>query len=150
MVGPTFEQQLRNLLRSMHDQGILDHHFENVRRLQAHGNPHFLTEVITMFVNDADGSMGEITRLINQPELDYETLGQYLHQLRGSSASIGGCRMANACREFRQAVDARDKERCINGFHGIRHEYRDLRACFDSILQIQRSIIEYENRRRQP
>ncbi|XP_031270573.1 histidine-containing phosphotransfer protein 2-like [Pistacia vera] len=148
MVGTSLEQQLRNFLRSMHDQGILDHNFENVRRLQTQGNPQFLTEVITMFINDADVSMAETTRLMNEPELDYETLTSYLHQLRGSSASIGGCRMAVACRDVRQAIDARDKARCLETFERVKQEYQTLRSSFNNILQLERSILAYENRRR--
>ncbi|XP_044506986.1 histidine-containing phosphotransfer protein 1-like [Mangifera indica] len=130
-----------NFLRLLHDQGILDHNFENVRRTQAQGNHLVLSEVLTMFIYHIDVSMTETTRLMTEPELDYETLADYLQMLQGKSASIGGCLMAAACREVRQAIDARDKARCLETFELVKQEYLTLK----NILLLERCAMAYEN-----
>ncbi|XP_044497765.1 uncharacterized protein LOC123219879 [Mangifera indica] len=155
MEGPSVEQQLRNFIRNMRDQGILDHRFENLRRSEAHGDPQVLTDEILIFIVDADISTAEITSLMNNPALDYQTLGEQLYQLRRKTARVGGFRMVAACLEFCQAIDARDKARCVEGFHGIINEYRDFRICLVSILQMLEQLIQaqrlnVENRRRRP
>ncbi|XP_044506762.1 uncharacterized protein LOC123226313 [Mangifera indica] len=106
MVENSLEQALRNFHRCFYEKGVLDHNFENVKRSEAQGN---LIEVVTKFINTVDVFMEETTGLMNEPELDYETLNSHLHRLQGRSASIGGCRMAAACRDVRQAIDAGDK-----------------------------------------
>ncbi|XP_044482049.1 histidine-containing phosphotransfer protein 4-like [Mangifera indica] len=149
MVGITLEQQLRNLLRSLHDQGILDLNFENVRRARARWDSQCLIEAVTALIDDLDVSMAETAGLMNldEPELDYETLDCYIHQLQERSASIGGCRMVVACRNSQQAIDAKDKARCVETFEQVKQEYQTLRDALNNFLQLERYIMAYENRR---
>ncbi|EOY33504.1 hypothetical protein QUC31_018902 [Theobroma cacao] len=150
MVGTTLSQELKNYIQSMHDQGVLDHHFDHVKALQNEENPQFVMEVISMFCQDAEIGVAEITRFLNAPVVDFAKVINFVHQLKGSSSSIGGQRMALACRELRQASENRDKERCLEIFERMKQEYNTLRGCLNAISQMERTILENETRRRNP
>ncbi|XP_044504331.1 uncharacterized protein LOC123224703 isoform X2 [Mangifera indica] len=124
--------------------GILDHNFENVRRSEAQGNPRVFTDVVIKFMKEVDVIMEETIELVNEPELNYETLSTHLHQLQGRSASIGGCRMAAACRNSRQAINARDKARCLETVEQVKQEYHTLRSAFKYIVGVARYILAQE------
>ncbi|XP_022730057.1 histidine-containing phosphotransfer protein 1-like [Durio zibethinus] len=149
MVGTTLSQQLRNYIQTMHDQGILDHHFDHVKSLQNEENPQFVMEVISMFSHDAEIGISQATEFLNCV-VDFAKVICFVHQLKGSSSSIGGQRMAMACRELRHACDIRSKERCLEIFGRLKQEYNTLHECLNTISQMERTIIANETRRRQP
>ncbi|XVF19748.1 hypothetical protein REPUB_Repub11eG0137500 [Reevesia pubescens] len=111
MVGTTHAQELKNYIQAMHDQGILDHHFDHVKSLQNEENPQFVVEVISMFSHDAQIVIAQLTTFLNAAVVDFAKAISFVHQLKGSSSSIGGQRMALACRELRHACDNRKMER---------------------------------------
>ncbi|KAK8514441.1 hypothetical protein V6N12_009147 [Hibiscus sabdariffa] len=111
MVGTTLSQQLNNYIQTMHEQGILDYHFDHVKALQNEENPRFVMEVISMFAHDAEAGIAHLTTVLNSAVVDFAKVISFVHQLKGSSSSIGGVRMALACREIRHACDNLDKER---------------------------------------
>ncbi|XVF69134.1 hypothetical protein PTKIN_Ptkin11bG0056300 [Pterospermum kingtungense] len=151
MVGTTLSQQLKNYIQTLqHDQGILDHHFDHVKALQNEENPQFVMEVISMFSHDAETGIAQLTTFLNSDVVDYGKVISFVHQLKGSSSSIGGQRMALACRELRHACDNRDKERCLEIFERLKQEYYTLRECLSVISQMERAIMANESRRRQP
>ncbi|KAL5775689.1 hypothetical protein ACOSP7_013246 [Xanthoceras sorbifolium] len=135
MVGTTLKQQLRNFTQSMYDQGILDLHFENLMALQNHEHPHFVMQTIGMYINDADTSMAAVTRLLSDPEVNFDNLISNVQQLRGSSARIGGRRVALVCLDLQIACDDECKERCVELFERVKPEYRTLRDCLNHIRE---------------
>uniref|UniRef100_A0A2N9FK94 Histidine-containing phosphotransfer protein n=1 Tax=Fagus sylvatica TaxID=28930 RepID=A0A2N9FK94_FAGSY len=149
MVGIDLRQQLQNYIESMHEQGILDHNFHNVQDLQNEENPHFVLEVVTMFCNDAENGIAQLARYLDELVVDYPKVTGLSHQLRGSSSSVGGHRMALACRELRRASDVNNKEGCFEALGRVRHEYRILRDNLNNISQMERSIITNAARRGQ-
>ncbi|XP_022752589.1 histidine-containing phosphotransfer protein 1-like [Durio zibethinus] len=149
MVGTTLSEQLNNHIQTMHDQGILDHHFDHVKKLQNEGNPQFVVRVISMFFNDAETGIAQITSFLNSDDVDFAKTINYVHQLKGCSSSIGGQRMALACSELRNACDDRDKQRCLEIFERVKQEYSTLQECFNTISQMERTIAN-ETGGRQP
>ncbi|KAK4854746.1 hypothetical protein QYF36_000732 [Acer negundo] len=120
------------------DRGILDHHFQDVRGLQGPENPRFVSEMITTFINDADVAMATVTRLLmnNSEVLNFDNLFSIVHPLKGSSASIGGRRMALVSHELCLACNERNKERFLENFERLKPEYQSLRESLDYIRQI--------------
>ncbi|XWS71492.1 hypothetical protein CRYUN_Cryun03dG0142400 [Craigia yunnanensis] len=86
MVGTTVSQQLKNYVETMHNQGILDHHFDHVKSLQNEENPRFVLNVISMFFNDAENAIAHLTAYLNSPVVDFAKVIGFVHQLRGSSS----------------------------------------------------------------
>ncbi|PQQ10349.1 histidine-containing phosphotransfer protein 2-like isoform X2 [Prunus yedoensis var. nudiflora] len=139
MPGATLlTQQLNNFIRSLREQGILDFHFEELKELES-DTPYLVVEAITMFLRDADCSIAELLRTL---------VTEITFQLKGSSSSVGGCRMAHACCELRDASEAYSKERSLSGFDRVRREYLVLRENLNQILQMEHAINAFEPRRR--
>ncbi|XP_023884467.1 histidine-containing phosphotransfer protein 2 [Quercus suber] len=149
MVGTDLRQQLNNYIQSMCDQGILDNQFQSVQALKTEENPHFVLETVTGFCNDADNGIAQMTRYLEGPVVDFTNLTGLSHFLRGSSSSIGGIRMALACRDLRRASEANNKQECIEGMARLKHEYNSLKEGLNNISQIERQIIVNAQRGRQ-
>ncbi|GAV59207.1 Hpt domain-containing protein [Cephalotus follicularis] len=149
MVAPVLDQRLSSFIQTMHEQGILDHNFDHVKNLQNEESPRFVVEVISMFLGDADVGMADITKYLSEPDVDYTRVINVAHQLKGGSGSLGGLRMANACRELRLATDDRDKQRCLETFDRLKQEYRILRENLTLIAQMETTILCNEARARQ-
>jgi histidine-containing phosphotransfer protein len=47
-----------------HLQGILDDHFDHVQKLQTEVNPRFLLDIVTVFCQDAENSIAELTKYL--------------------------------------------------------------------------------------
>ncbi|XP_020422193.1 histidine-containing phosphotransfer protein 2-like isoform X1 [Prunus persica] len=159
MPGATLlTQQLNNFIRSLREQGILDFHFEELKELES-DTPCLVVEAITMFLRDADCSIAELLRTLGAPLINYTRVTEIAFQLKGSSSSVGGCRMAHACCELRDASEAYSKERnsffgkcyafrSLSGFDRVRREYLVLRENLNQILQMEQAINAFEPRRR--
>ncbi|KAA3485824.1 histidine-containing phosphotransfer protein 1-like [Gossypium australe] len=141
-------QQLNDYIRTMHDQGILDDKFDQLLALRREQNPRFINELISMFTNDAEACIAEITNALSLTEVDFSTIITKLHQLKGSTSGIGGHRMYQACCEFRVAAADGDKDRCDELFLRVKEEFNTLKQCFDSISEMRRNIISNGTRRR--
>ncbi|XP_058004119.1 histidine-containing phosphotransfer protein 2 [Hevea brasiliensis] len=148
MVGIELRQEERNFVGSLKEQGILDNNFDHVLDLRSTDNPRFVVEVISMFLNDADNCIAELNRHLNQPVINYARVINYAHQLKGSSSSIGGRQVNLACRELRYASDNMDRDRCFEAFNKLKDEYQILKSNINMIIQIERTIIASESRRR--
>ncbi|MFQ6660345.1 hypothetical protein Gotur_028907 [Gossypium turneri] len=141
-------QQLNDYIRTMHDQGILDDNFDQLLALRREQNPRFITELISMFTNDAEAYIAEITSALSLTEVDFSTIISKLHQLKGSTSGIGGHQMYQACCELRVAAEDGDKDRCDELFLRVKEEFNTLKQCFDSISEMRRNIISNGTRRR--
>ncbi|XP_062171348.1 histidine-containing phosphotransfer protein 1-like [Alnus glutinosa] len=148
MEGANLRQQLKNHIQSMKDQGILDDHFDHVQKLQTEVNPCFLLDIVTVFCQDAENSIAELTKYLDEPAVDYAKVTAFVHQLKGSSSSVGGNRMALACRELRRASEDNKKEECLQALDKINREYNTLRDGLNAISQKVRTILTNEGGRR--
>ncbi|GMI71020.1 HPT phosphotransmitter 4 [Hibiscus trionum] len=145
MAIAALKTQHRNLVQTMFDEGMLDNQFNQLQDLQDSSNPNFVDEVITLFCNDAERIITELTRHLSYQNVDFSKLDSYVHQLKGSSSSIGAHRLKLACVNLRQASDGWNKEECVEAFYSIRREYCHLRTKFQVMMQIQRRIVSLEN-----
>ncbi|KAK5804065.1 hypothetical protein PVK06_031714 [Gossypium arboreum] len=82
--------------------------------------------------------------LLGYQNVDFSNLDSYVHQLKGSSSSIGANRLKLACANLRQASDERNKEGCLQALQLITCEYCLLRRKFQALLHLERSIVELE------
>ncbi|XVE96470.1 hypothetical protein REPUB_Repub02eG0224700 [Reevesia pubescens] len=144
MALAALKTQLRNFVQSMLDEGVLDSQFSQIQALQDSSNPNFVDEVITLFCNDAERIITELNRYLGYQIVDFSKLDSYVHQLKGSSSSIGAHRMKLACVNLRQASDDRNKEGCLRALNSITSEYCLLRSKFQTLIQLERRIIALE------
>ncbi|XP_043699282.1 histidine-containing phosphotransfer protein 1-like [Telopea speciosissima] len=142
------KQVLKSFVQSMYDEGILDLQFAQLQALQDESNPSFVTDVIKLFIQDAGKIIMELNRYLSARVVDFQGMFSYVHQLKGSSSSIGAQLVRDACDELRQACDANYKEGCIRALNKINNEYQRLRAKFHTIIQLEETILSYSGRGR--
>ncbi|XP_040869399.1 histidine-containing phosphotransfer protein 1 isoform X3 [Glycine max] len=82
------ERQLVDYTASLFHEGFLDDQFNQLQQLQDESNPDFVVEVVTLFFEDADRLLNELTKALGQPSIDFKRLDAHVHQLKGSSSSI--------------------------------------------------------------
>ncbi|KAF8403244.1 hypothetical protein HHK36_011345 [Tetracentron sinense] len=143
MTLDALKAQLNGFVQSMHDEGLLDHNFDQVRALRDPNNPRFLPDLINGFCNDTERRINDLTGYLDQPTVDYHRIAEFVHQLKGSSSSIGAYHVYLACLDLDQAVDATYKEGCLLALNRIKHEFYHLHGKFQTIVQLENSILAY-------
>ncbi|XP_042477942.1 histidine-containing phosphotransfer protein 2-like [Macadamia integrifolia] len=139
-------QILKSFVQSMYDEGILDLQFAQLQALQDASNPSFVTDVIKLFIQDAGKIIMELNGILSERVVNFPGMDSYVHQLKGSSSSIGAQLIKNACNDFRQACDANSREGCIRALNKINNEYQRVRAKFHKIIQLEETILSYSVR----
>ena len=87
MAAATLREQLNALLSSMFSAGLVDEQFQQLQMLQDDGGtPGFVAEVVTLFCDDAERIIAELSTLLEQPVVDFGKVDAFVHQLKGSSA----------------------------------------------------------------
>ncbi|XP_012066517.2 histidine-containing phosphotransfer protein 2-like [Jatropha curcas] len=140
MALPALKAQLNNFVKSMFDEEVLDRQFTQIQALQDESNPNFVAEVITSFCNDAERIITELNTYLAQPNVDFSNMESCVHQLKGSSSSIGAQRLKLACADLQQAFHDKNKGGCLQALNTITHEYCLLGSKFETLIQLEKSI----------
>ncbi|KAE8803135.1 histidine-containing phosphotransfer protein [Hordeum vulgare] len=88
----------------------------------------FVAEVSTLFIDDADRIIADIAALLDQPVVDFDKVDAHVHQLKGSSSSVGAQKVKLASMHFRQFYEAKSKEGCFMALALVRSEFCDVAA----------------------
>uniref|UniRef100_A0A0D9XAU0 Histidine-containing phosphotransfer protein n=1 Tax=Leersia perrieri TaxID=77586 RepID=A0A0D9XAU0_9ORYZ len=81
----------------------------------------------------------QLNALVNnmeKPNVDFDRVDSYVHQLKGSSASVGAQKVKNTCIQFREFCQQRSRDGCLKTLDLVRTEFYDLRSKFQAMLQI--------------
>ncbi|OAY42881.1 histidine-containing phosphotransfer protein 1 [Manihot esculenta] len=150
MALPALKAQLQYSVQSMFDEGLLDGQFAQIQALQDESNPNFISEVITSFCNDAEKIITELNKhLTNEQNVDFFKLESRVHQLKGSSSSIGARRLKLACADLLQAFDCKNKGGCLEALNIITREYCLIGAKFQTLIQLEKRILAIESNQQQ-
>nr|CAB3481723.1 unnamed protein product [Digitaria exilis] len=126
--------QLAALLNSMFSA------FQQLKELEDPSTPEFLSEVVTLFCEDGERIIGELARLLERPSVDFDRVDAFVHQLKGSSASVGAQKVKNRCIQLRDFCQQRNRDGCLKTLESVRAEFYDLRGKFQTMLQLERQI----------
>lgn len=141
MAAAALREQLNALLSSMFASGLVDDQFQQLQMLQEDGGtPGFVAEVVTLFCDDANRIISELAALLEQPIVDFDKVDAYVHQLKGSSASVGAQKVKFTCMQFRQLCQDKNRDGCIMALAVVRNEFYDLRNKFQTMLQLEQQI----------
>ncbi|XP_002533548.2 histidine-containing phosphotransfer protein 2 [Ricinus communis] len=149
MALPSLKSQLNNSVQSMFDEGMLDSQFAQIQALQDESNPNFIAEVITSFCTDAERIITELSKNMTQQNVNFSNLESCVHQLKGSSSSIGAQRLKLACADLQQAFDDQNKAGCLQALNIITREYFLLRGKFETLIQLEKRILAIEAKQQQ-
>lgn len=79
---------------------------EELRALQGPSSPHFLAEIIALFLRDTPPRLAEIREALEKR--DVARLERAAHTLKGGSGNLGARRVALACARIEEAVRKKD------------------------------------------
>ncbi|TVU10555.1 hypothetical protein EJB05_44136 [Eragrostis curvula] len=141
MAAAALKEQLNAHINSMYATGMVDEQFQQLQMLQDDGSsPGFVAEVVTLFCDDAERIITELTKLLEQPVVDFDKVDAYVHQLKGSSASVGAQKVKFTCMQFRQLCQDKNRDGCIMALTVVRSEFYDIKNKFQTMLQLEQQI----------
>ncbi|KAL5995078.1 peroxiredoxin type-2 [Asimina triloba] len=80
---------LVDLTSSLFSEGFLDDQFTQLQMLQDESNPDFVFEVVTLFFDDSERLLNELTKVLELQPVDFKKVDAHVHQLKGSSSRSG-------------------------------------------------------------
>lgn len=132
--------QLATLRESMLSTGLLDEQFRQLLSLQDPSDPGLVPEIIALFCDDGERIIAQLSTLLEKPTVDFGRVDAYVHQLKGSSASVGVQKVKNTCLQFRGFCQQRNKEGCLKVLDIVRTEFYEVRGKFQIMLQLEREV----------
>ncbi|WMV10340.1 hypothetical protein MTR67_003725 [Solanum verrucosum] len=110
-------------MASLFREGFLDAQFSQLQQLQDDSNPDFVVEVVSLFFEDSERLLNDLTMALDQPNVDFKQVDAHVHQLKGSSSSVGAQRVKNCCVPFRNCCEEQNTETCLRCLQQIKQEY---------------------------
>ncbi|KAH7547221.1 histidine-containing phosphotransfer protein 4 [Ziziphus jujuba] len=131
-------RQIAVMRQSLFDQGYLDEQFVQLEELQDDANPNFVEEVATLYYRDSSRLIHNIEQALEKSPLDFHKLDSYMHQLKGSSSSIGAKKVKAECTQFREYCRTANGEGCMRTFQQLKKEYAALKRKIEAYFQMVR------------
>ncbi|KAM0883330.1 hypothetical protein ACQ4PT_031739 [Festuca glaucescens] len=72
---------------SMLSTGLLDEQFQKLLLLQDGSDPNFVAETITLFCEDGERTIGELTKQLDKRCVNFDEVAAFVHKLEGGSAT---------------------------------------------------------------
>ncbi|XP_010242577.1 PREDICTED: histidine-containing phosphotransfer protein 1 isoform X2 [Nelumbo nucifera] len=104
------QRRLVDYTASLFREGFLDDQFTQLQQLQDESNPDFVFEVVSLFFEDSERLLNDLAISLDQPSVDFKKVDAHVHQLKGSSSSIGAQRVKNVCIAFRNFCEEQNIE----------------------------------------
>ncbi|XP_066326831.1 histidine-containing phosphotransfer protein 1-like [Miscanthus floridulus] len=132
--------QLAALIANMFATGLLDDQFQQLQMLQDPSAPNFVSEVVTLFCQDGERIIGELAKQLDKPSVDFDRVDAFVHQLKGSSASVGALKVKNTCIQFCEFCQQKSKDGCLKTLETVRINFYELRGKFQTMLQLEHQV----------
>ncbi|XP_042050486.1 histidine-containing phosphotransfer protein 1-like [Salvia splendens] len=127
--------------KSLFREGLLDAQFVELQMLRDESNPDFVMEVVTLFFEDSQRILNQLSNTLNDQSVDFKKVDANVHHLKGSSSSIGALRVRNACIAFRSFCDAQNVEACLTCLQQIKQEYLLVKNKLEALLRLEQQIV---------
>ncbi|BFG15227.1 histidine-containing phosphotransfer protein 1 [Prunus yedoensis var. nudiflora] len=135
------QRQWVDYTKSLFLEGFLDGQFLQLQQLQDESNPDFVVEVVSLFFEDSEKLLNDLTRALEQPSVDFKRVDAHVHQFKGSSSSIGAQRVKNACIAFRNFCEEQNTEGCIRCVQQVKQEYYLVKNKLETLFAMEQQIV---------
>ncbi|KAL5782418.1 hypothetical protein ACOSP7_007447 [Xanthoceras sorbifolium] len=135
------QRSLVDYTKSLFMEEVLDGQFLQLQQLQDESNPDFVVEVVSLFFEDSQRLLNDLTRALDQPNVDFKIVDAHVHQLKGSSSSIGAQRVKNACIAFRNFCEAQNIEGCMRCLLQVKQEYYLVKNKLETLFRLEQQIV---------
>ncbi|XP_044500456.1 histidine-containing phosphotransfer protein 1-like [Mangifera indica] len=139
---PQLQKKLIDYQTSLFNEGILDAQFNQLKELQDENNPDFVVEVVTLFFQDTERLLTELAQILDQQIIDFNRLDAYVHQLKGSSSSIGAQRVQTVCILFRQYCQEKNIGECLKCLQQLKQEYYSVKNKLETLFKLEKQVQE--------
>ncbi|CAN4111210.1 unnamed protein product [Withania somnifera] len=136
------QRKLAEYTASLYNEKILDEQFIQLQQLQDESNPDFVVEVVSLFFEDSERLLNELAKALNQPNIDFKKLDAHVHQLKGSSSSIGAQRVQRVCIGFRNYCDERNVEGCLKCLQQVKNEYTLVKNKLETLFKLEKQYVD--------
>jgi len=130
-------QELVDLTRSLLAEEVLDQQFTQLQQLQDESNPEFVLEVVSLFFEDSERLLEELTESLAQDPIDYVAVDAHVHQFKGSSSSIGAQKVKNVCIKFRKCCEEEDREGCQKCLEQVKQEFSLVKSKLEHMFELE-------------
>ncbi|XP_059592803.1 histidine-containing phosphotransfer protein 1 isoform X1 [Vitis vinifera] len=121
---------------SLFREGFLDGQFTQLQQLQDESNPDFVVEVVSLFFEDSEKLLNDLSRALDQQNVDFKRVDSHVHQLKGSSSSIGAQRVKNACIAFRNYCEEQNTDACLSCLQQVKQEYSLAKSKLETLFRV--------------
>ncbi|XP_042021164.1 histidine-containing phosphotransfer protein 1-like isoform X3 [Salvia splendens] len=122
-------------------EGFLDGQFSQLQMLQDETNPDFVFEVVSLFFEDSDRLLHDLSLALDQQNVDFKKIDAHVHQFKGSSSSIGAQRVKNTCIAFRSFCEEQNVEGCLGCLQQVKQEYLLVKTKLEALLRLEQQIV---------
>ncbi|XP_052198459.1 uncharacterized protein LOC127805741 [Diospyros lotus] len=141
MDAEALQDQIHAQIQALEKQGFMNGQLQYCYTLKNVTSQTFFEELVTRFLMDGRTAVRAMSGLLEQPTLDYVKLFQYNMKLKGGAMSIGACQVTTACSNLCEAIDSRNKDRCLLAFNSLKREYYTSQGKLEAIIQLERIMI---------
>ncbi|OMO58292.1 hypothetical protein COLO4_34753 [Corchorus olitorius] len=135
MESRTLRDQIAAMRQSFFDEGILDSQFTQLEQLEDRDNPNFVEEVLTLYFRDSANLLATVEQTMETEPTDVAKVDRILHQLKGSSASIGANKVRNEVIKTRELWQQGNQEGAKAAFLELRQEHGTFKAKLEPYFQ---------------
>ncbi|CAM6098569.1 unnamed protein product [Calypogeia fissa] len=135
------QQQLSEYTDSLFLEGLLDDQFTQLQLLQDENNPDFVAEVVSLFFDDSEKLLEQLTESLETDPIDYKKVDAHVHQFKGSSSSIGAQRVKTACVTFRTCCEEENKEGCRQALTQVKQEFYLVKSKLEAMLALEQRLL---------
>ncbi|KAK4795776.1 hypothetical protein SAY86_028102 [Trapa natans] len=135
------QRRLEDYTKSLFMEGLLDAQFLQLQQLQDESNPGFVGEVVSLFFDDSEKLLNELTSAMDQQIVDFRKVDSYVHQFKGSSSSIGAQRIKNVCILFRNYIEEQNIEACLRCLQQVKQEYYHVKSKLETLFRLEQQVL---------
>ncbi|KAK7245736.1 hypothetical protein RIF29_40585 [Crotalaria pallida] len=137
------QRQWVDYTKSLFMEGLLNgQQFLQLQQLQDENNPEFVFEVVSLFFEDSERLLKDLTFALDQKGgVDFQKVDALAHQFKGSSSSVGALRVSNCCLALRNFCLEQNTDACLRCLQQLKQEYCLVKNKLETLFRLEQQIM---------